>query len=57
MLKVVDGRAFNGKFWVFAGSLSDVKYTITVTDTLTGQTNTYVNPSGALKSFSDVSAF
>ena len=57
VLKVVDGRAFNGKFWVFAGSLSDVKYTITVTDTLTGQTNTYVNPSGALKSFSDVSAF
>ena len=57
MLKVVDGRAFNGHYWVFSGALSDVAYTITVTDTVTGVSKTYVNPSGSLKSFSDVTAF
>jgi PKD repeat protein len=57
VLKVVDGRAFNGHYWVFSGALSNVAYTITVTDTLTGVTKTYSNPAGSLKSFSDVSAF
>ena len=36
VIKVVDGRAFNSRFWVFYGALSDVEYTITVTDTQTG---------------------
>ena len=36
MVKVLDGRAVNGHFWVFSGALSDVAYTITVTDTVTG---------------------
>jgi hypothetical protein len=57
VLKVVDGRAFNGHYWVFSGALSDVSYTITVTDTVTGVSKTYVNPAGSLKSFSDVGAF
>ncbi|MEO8188965.1 MAG: hypothetical protein ABI682_01380 [Acidobacteriota bacterium] len=29
VIKVVDGRAFNDKFWVFYGALSDFQYTIT----------------------------
>jgi photosystem II stability/assembly factor-like uncharacterized protein len=57
VLKVVDGRAFNGKFWVFFGALSDVEYTITVTDTVGGTVRTYFNPSGSLASFADTSAF
>ena len=57
VIKVVDGRAFNGHYWVFSGALSDVAYTVTVTDTLTGLTKTYSNPAGSLKSFSDISAF
>jgi PKD repeat protein len=57
VLKVVDGRAFNGHYWVFSGALSDVAYTIPVTDTSTGVTKTYSNPAGSLRSFSDVSAF
>ena len=57
VLKVVDGRAFNGHYWVFSGALSDVAYTITVTDTVTGVSRSYVNPAGSLKSFSDVTAF
>ena len=56
-IKVVDGRVVNGHFWVFFGALSDVGYTITVTDTATGATRRYTNPPSALSSFADVSAF
>ena len=57
IVKVVDGRSLNGRFWVFSGALSNVEYTITVTDTLTGSVKTYVNPSGSLVSLADTSAF
>jgi photosystem II stability/assembly factor-like uncharacterized protein len=57
VLKVVDGRAFNGKFWVFYGALSNVEYTITVKDTQAGTTKTYFNPSGQLASVADTAAF
>ena len=56
-IKVVDGRAVNGRFWVFFGALSDVAYTITVTDTQTGLQRTYTNPQGRLASVADTSAF
>jgi hypothetical protein len=57
VIKVVDGRTFNGHFWVFYGALSDVEYTITVTDTLTGATKTYTNSQGQLASVADTAAF
>jgi plastocyanin len=57
VIKVVDGRGFNGKFWVFYGALSDVEYTIQVTDTATGNSKTFVNPSGHLASVADTSGF
>lgn len=57
VIKVVDGRSFNNHFWVFYGALSDVEYTITVTDTLTGLTKTYTNPQGQLASVADTAAF
>ena len=57
VIKVVDGRAFNDRFWVFYGALSDVEYTITVTDTTNGAVKTYTNPSGNLASVADVTAF
>jgi hypothetical protein len=47
VIKVVDGRPVNGKFWVFAGGLTNVNVVITVTDTQTGAVRTYVNPQGA----------
>lgn len=57
VLKVLDGRPVNGKFWVFYGALSSVEYTLTVTDTQTGTVKVYKNPSGRLASVADTSAF
>lgn len=57
VVKVVDGRALNNHFWVFYGALSDVGYTITVTDTQTGAVQTYTNAQGRLASGADVTAF
>ncbi len=57
MLKVLDGRGINGKFWVFYGALSDVEYSLTVTDTQTGRVKTYANPQGRFASVGDTAAF
>jgi photosystem II stability/assembly factor-like uncharacterized protein len=57
VVKVLDGRSVNGHHWVFSGALSNVAYTITVTDTETGVVRTYDNPQGQLASFVDTSAF
>ena len=56
IIKVLDGRGLNGNWWVFYGALSSVEYRITVTDTQTGNTKTYTNPSGQLSSRADVNA-
>ena len=57
VVKVLDGRSVNGKFWVFYGSLSNVEFTLTVTDTQTNVVRTYFNPQGQLASVADTSAF
>lgn len=56
-LKVLDGRPVNGRFWVFFGSLSNVDYTVAVTDMETGQRRTYTNPQGTFGSVADTGAF
>ena len=57
VVKMVDGRPLNGHFWLFGGALSDVAYTLTVTEVATGKVRTYTNPRGHLASFADTSAF
>jgi len=57
VVKVLDGRSNNGHYWVFYGALSDVAYTLTVTDNETGQTRTYDNPQDTLASVADTGAF
>ncbi len=57
VVKTLDGTAVNGHYWVFSGSLSNVQYTITVTDMQTGAVQTYENPFGQLASFADTAAF
>ncbi|HUP25519.1 MAG TPA: kelch repeat-containing protein [Thermoanaerobaculia bacterium] len=57
LVKVLDGRAINGAFWLFYGALSDVEYTIFATDTSDGRMRLYHNPEGRLASAGDVDAF
>jgi len=57
MIKVLDGGGVNGHSWVFYGSLSNVEYTITVTDTSTGAAKTYHNAPFQFASKADVEAF
>jgi pseudomonalisin len=57
VVKALDGRAVNGKFWFFYGALSNVEYSIVVTDTTTGLSRSYFNPQGRQASVADVSAF
>lgn len=57
VLKVLDGRSINGHWWVFFGALSDVDYTLKVTDTVTGAVQVFHNPQGRLASFADIEAF
>jgi hypothetical protein len=42
---------------VFYGALSNVQYSLTVTDTATGATRTYTNPAGQFASVADTGAF
>ena len=56
-VKVLDGRPINGKFWVFYGGLSDVEYTLTVTDTESGDQVSYTNPAGEICGNNDIQAF
>jgi hypothetical protein len=57
VVKVLDGRALNGHFWVFYGALSNVEYTMTVRDLATGDVRIYENPSGQFASAGDTTAF
>ncbi len=57
VVKVLDGRATNGRFWVFYSSLSEVSYSIAVTDAATGATRVYDHPSGAMGGGVDTAAF
>jgi Kazal-type serine protease inhibitor domain len=57
IVKVVDGRGLNQHFWVFLGALTNIDFTVTVLDTETGTTRTYVNPAGHTFGLTDTDAF
>lgn len=44
VVKVVNGCAFNSRYWVFAGGLTNVSVNFVVTDTRSGVVKTYSNP-------------
>jgi hypothetical protein len=46
LVKVLDACAINNRYWVFAAATTDVGYTLTVHDELTGETAVYENPVG-----------
>jgi hypothetical protein len=56
--KVLNGCPLNNRYWVFAGGLTNVRTVISVTDTQTGATKSYINPQGvAFQPIQDTSAF
>jgi len=58
VLKMVDATDFNAHFWVYYGALSNVEYTLTVTDTVAGgSARVYHNALGQFGSFGDIEAF
>jgi len=57
IVKALDGGPVNEHFWLFYGALSTVEYWVTVTDTQTGDSNTYHNPPDELCGVGDNAAF
>jgi len=57
VVKVLDARTVNGHFWVFYGGLSDVEYTITVTDTVEDVARQYRNEPLGICGQADTAAF
>jgi len=58
LVKVLDGCGLNQRIWVFVAATTNVEYTLTVTDTITGKVKTYQNPGGqAAAAITDVDAF
>jgi len=57
MVKVLDGRPINGHFWVFLGSLSNVRFEVMVTDISNGRSWIHENPAGTFASVGDAGAF
>ncbi|HVS13643.1 MAG TPA: S8 family serine peptidase [Thermoanaerobaculia bacterium] len=47
VVKVLDGCALNGRFWVFAGGLTDLGVELEVRDLVSGDGRTYRAPGGA----------
>ena len=56
-LKMLDGTAINGSYWLFFGSLSNVAFELKITDMQMGVTRTWTNSSGTFASLGDVDAF
>lgn len=58
MIKVLDGCGLNGHYWVFAGGLTNVAVTLTITDTASHTQKTYQNPAGTpFAPIQDIAAF
>jgi hypothetical protein len=58
VVKVLDGCSNNSRYWVFASGLTNVETRITVTDTISGTSRRYFNPSGnVFAPVQDVGAF
>jgi VWFA-related protein len=57
MVKVVDAVSLNGYYWVFYGGLSDLEFTLKVTDPATGTVRTYSSPADQYTSGGDTMAF
>jgi len=56
-VKMLDARDLSSHFWLFYGGLTDLEFTLTVTDTATGVVKTYSKPAGSYCGDADTQAF
>jgi hypothetical protein len=56
-VKILDATSVNGKYWVFYGGLTDLEYTLTVTEQGTGKSKNYNKPAGSSAGGFDTAAF
>jgi hypothetical protein len=56
-VKIVNATALDGHFWVFLGGLTDLEYSLSITDTLSGRTRIYRKPLSSTCGWNDTSAF
>lgn len=58
MVKVLDGCAINGHYWVFAAAATDVGYTLKLDEVASSEVRTYTNPAGTRSpAVADIEAF
>lgn len=58
LLKVLDGCALNDRFWVLFSATTNVEYTLSITDVVTGAVRSWTNPLGtAAAAVTDTEAF
>ncbi len=57
VVKALDGRQSNGQLWVFYGSLTSVKFEMTITDTQASLQKVYINNLNNFASVGDTNAF
>ena len=57
LVKVLDGTAFNGYYWVFMSDTTDVNYRLELRDLQTGNVWTHLNEGGAVSVRRDTLAF
>ncbi len=55
-LKVLDARAVDGRFWLFAAWLTHLETTLTVTDASSGTVHRYHKPAGEFESVIDLTS-
>ena len=56
-VKLLDGTTINGQYWVFYGHLTDLEYTLSLTEVATGRTKTYHKNPGTEAGGFDTSGF
>ncbi len=57
VLKILDARPIDGRFWLFTAALTDAEYTLTVTDVATDVSRDFVHPVGRPTSTVDMKSF
>ncbi|HYN42746.1 MAG TPA: IPT/TIG domain-containing protein [Thermoanaerobaculia bacterium] len=57
VVKILDGQTENGHYWIHISALTDARFTVRVTDRVSGKTRDYVNPAGRALSTIDRTSF